>query len=245
MVKTDETRDVLEHIHLIQTRLGDLNGRLRRGPLLLKTQEGNIQKLTAKLEQLQAEHRSLAAEAKKKEQEVTAHDQAIAKRKQQLQEAKTNKEYQALQLQMQADESARNVLDDEALEAIEKAEKFTQNFSPVEIEMKKAQELYETTKKRFLSEKPHIESEIAEYNGQLQVEEAKLSKEFREVYDRLVRSVGGANALAVVVGQKYCGGCNHQIPVNSLAHILAKKPVTCSSCARLLYVPTNFEFDKG
>jgi len=245
MVKTDETRDVLEHIHLIQTRLADLNGRLRRGPSLLKTQEGNIQKYTANLEKLQAEHRTLVAEAKKREQEVAAHDQSIAKRKQQLQEAKTNKEYQALQLQIQTDETARGALDDGALEAMEKAEKFAKNFPPAEAEVKKAQELHETTKKKFLAEKPHIESEIADYSGQLQTEEVKLPKEFRDVYDRLIRSVGGANALAVVENQKYCGGCNHQIPVNSLAHILAKKPVVCSSCARLLYVPADFEFDKG
>lgn len=245
MVKIEETRDVLEHIHLIQNRLAELNGRLRRGPSLLKTQEGNIQKVTAKLEQLQAEHSTLVAEAKKREQGVAAHDQAIAKRKQQLQEAKTNKEYQALLLQIQADEAARGALDDGALEAMEKADKFARNFPPAEAEVKKAQDLFDTTKERFFAEKPHIESEITDYSGQLHEQESKLPKEFRDVYDRLIRSVGGADALAVVENQKYCGGCNHQIPVNSLAHILAKKPVTCSSCARLLYVPTDFEFDKG
>ena len=238
-------RDVLEQVHLIQTRLADLEGRLRRGPLLLKTQEGNIQKITAKLEQLKAEHRALVADAKDKEQKVAAHDQTIVKRKVQLQEAKTNKEYQALQLQIEADEKARGALDDSALDAMEKAEQFTKNFPPVEAEIKKAQELYETTKEKFFSEKHHIESEIVEYNKQLQAEESKMPKEFRIVYDRLIRSVGGTNALAVVEDQKYCGGCNHQIPVNSLAHIIAKKPVTCSSCARLLYVPENFQFDKG
>jgi predicted nucleic acid-binding Zn-ribbon protein len=245
MAEIDGTRDVLEHIHLIQTRLDDLNGRLRRGPLLLKTQEGNSQKCTAQLEQLQAKHRELLAEAKEKELEVNAHDQAIAKRKLQLQEAKTNKEYQALQLQIQADESGRDALDDAALEAMEQAETFAKNFPPVEAEIKKAQELYETTKQKFFSDKPHIESEIADYSEQLKTEEAKMTKDFRDVYDRLIRSVGGPNALAVVEGQKYCGGCNHQIPVNSLALILAKKPMVCSSCARLLYVPADFQFDKG
>jgi predicted nucleic acid-binding Zn-ribbon protein len=245
MMDIDGIRSVLEQVHIIQTRLGDLNGRLRRGPILQKTQEGNIQKITAKLNHLQEEHRALVADAKKREQEVNAHDQAIAKRKMQLQEAKTNKEYQALQMQIQADESARGALDDNALEAMEKAERFAEKFPPVETELKKAQELYETTKQRSLSEQPHIESEIAEYNRQLQAEETKMPKEFRDVYNRLVRSVGGENALAVVEEQKYCGGCNHQIPVNSLAHILAKKPITCSSCARLLYVPADFQFDKG
>jgi predicted nucleic acid-binding Zn-ribbon protein len=245
MAGTNGLRDALERIHLIQTRLGDLNGRLRRGPLLLKTQEENIQKFTGKLEQLQTAHRSLVAEAKKKELDVTSHEQALAKRRLQLQEAKTNKEYQALQIQIQADEATRSGLDDEALEAIEKAEEFAKNFLPAQADVKKAQELYETTKQKFLSDKPHIESEIVEYNKQLQSVESELPQEFREVYIRLVRSVGGSNALAVVEKQKYCGGCNHQIPVNSLAQILAKKPITCSSCARLLYVPADFQFDKG
>ena len=245
MADIDGIRDVLEQVHLIQTRLGDLNGRLRRGPALLKTQEGNIQKITEKLNKLQEEHHALVAEAKRKEQEVNAHDQAITKRKSQLQEAKTNKEYQALQLQIQTDESARSSMDDAALHAMDKAEKFIQNITPVEAELQKARELYETTKQKFAEERPFIESEMVEYNKQLQREEVKMPREFREVYDRLVRSVGGENALAIVEGQKYCGGCNHQIPVNSLAHIIAKKPVTCSSCAKLLYVPANFEFDKG
>ncbi|MDR0328217.1 MAG: hypothetical protein LBI05_07990 [Planctomycetaceae bacterium] len=245
MADTGGIRDVLEEVHLIQTRLADLNGRLRRGPLLLKTQEGNIQKLLAKREQLQTEHRALVADSKAKEQVVAVHDQGIAKRKLQLQEAKTNKDYQALQLQIQTDEAARGSLDDAALESMEKAEKFTQNFIPVDAEIKKAQELYETTKQKVASEKPEIESEIAEYNKQLKTEESKMPKEFREVYDRLIHGVGGADALAVVEGRGYCGGCNHQIPVSSLAHIIAKKPVTCSSCARLLYVPKDFQFDKG
>ena len=245
MADIDDIRSVLEQVHLIQTRLGDLNGRLRRGPSLLKTQEGNIQKHTEKLEKLQSEYQLLLADAKSKEQEVNDHSTAIAKRKAQLQEAKTNKEYQALQLQIGVDEKLRDSLDDEALEAIEKAERFALKLPSVEADVKKARELYEATKKKFLSEKPQIESEIAEYQKQLLTEEAKMVKEFRDVYDRLVRSVGGENALAVVEGQKYCGGCNHQIPVNSLAHILARKPITCSSCARLLYVPQDFQFDKG
>jgi len=149
MVKTDEIRDVLEHIHLIQTRLGDLNGRLRRGPVLLKTQEGNIQKFTAKLEKLQGEHRTLVAEAKKREQEVAAHDQAIARRKQQLQEAKTNKDYQALQLQIQTDESARGALDDVALEAMDKAENFAKNFPPPKPRSRKSKNCTKRRRKSF------------------------------------------------------------------------------------------------
>ena len=245
MSQTGPIRDVMARLHQLQTRLGELNARLRRGPLVIKTQEENIRKSLVEIEKLRETHKQLQQEAQKKEQEVSVSDLALAKRKTQLSEAKTNKEYQALQHQIKADEAARSVLDDEALEAIDKAEKFADNFPKVEAELAKTKEVLDRTRKKFSAEKLDIEAEIARINSQLQDVEARLPREFREVYDRLIRSVGGENALAAVENQKYCGGCNYQVPVNSLAMILQQIPITCSSCARLLYVDEGFVFDKG
>ncbi|MDR3181875.1 MAG: hypothetical protein LBT89_02980 [Planctomycetaceae bacterium] len=241
----ESIRDTLEEIHHLQDNLADLNGRLRRGPILLKNQENNIHKAAAKLDKVKGEHQKLLAESKQKEQEVAAHDQSIEKRRTQLAEAKTNKDYQALQIQIEAALRSRSDLDDTALEAIDRAEKFAENVPPAENEVKKAEELYEATKKKFQADKPALESEIAELTKQLHAIEAKLPREFREIYDRLVRTNGGNEALAIVANNKYCGGCNLQVPINSLAQIVAKKPIVCSSCARLLYIPEDYEFDKG
>jgi len=152
--------------------------------------------------------------------------------------------------QIKADEAARSVLDDEILEAMDKVEQHSRLIPNEEAEVKKAQELYERTKRKFLEDKPVIEQEIARGQGLLAGEEKKLEdkelpREFRETYDRLIRQVGGANALACVVNQKFCEGCNYQVPVNSLALLTQGKPMTCSSCARLLFLPEDFVFDKG
>jgi predicted nucleic acid-binding Zn-ribbon protein len=245
MENSSDVRDVLERIHELQLQLVELNGRLRRGALLLKSQAAAIQKNETALQTVTSEYQKLHAYAKQKELEVAQNDLNLAKRKEQLREAKTNKEYQALQLQISADEAARGVLDDEALEAIEKAEKFHANVESANQELNKSRELYENTKSRYAESKPKIESDIAAVNELLTKEEVKLPREFKEIYDRLVRSMGGGESLAVVENQRYCGACNHQIPINSLAIIMQKKPITCSSCARLLYIPKDFVFEKG
>ncbi len=245
MSPSADIRSVLKRIHEIQTRLGNLQAKLRRGPLALRTQNANIEKQQAALEKMREEHHKLVTYAKRKELEVATNDQAIAKRKMQLQEAKSNKEYQALQLQIKADEAARGVLDDEALEAIDQAETFAKRFPAVEEELKKTQELYAATKQKITEEKPGVEADIESCNAQLAAEESLLPQEFREIYDRLVRHVGGPEALAVVQNQKFCGGCNQQIPINSLALMLQGKAMACTSCARLLYLPEDFVFDKG
>lgn len=245
MSTTDDIRSVLERIHQLQARLADLNGRLQKGPKVLKVQENNIKKQQDNLDKVRNDHQMLLADAKLKEQEVAANDLTISKRKQQLQEAKNNKDYSALQIQIKADEAARDVLEGEALEAIEKAEKFAETFPAVEEEVKRVQELYDRTKQKFLEEKPGIEDEIARFGKLLAEEEVKLPRDFKEIYLRLVQSKGGDQATAPVEKQKFCGGCNHQVPINSLAKILQKQPILCSSCARLLYVPEDFVFDKG
>ncbi|MDR1484387.1 MAG: hypothetical protein LBT09_06150 [Planctomycetaceae bacterium] len=245
MENSSDIRDVLERIHELQLQLTELNGRLRRGALLLKSQTAAIQKNEAALQTVTGEYHKLHAYAKQKESEVAHNDLNLAKRKEQLREAKTNKEYQALQLQIAADEAARSVLDDEALEAIEKAEKFHANVEAADLELSKSRELFDSTQLKYAENKPKIESDIAAVSELLKAEEVKLPREFKEIYDRLVRSLGGGESLAVVENQRYCGSCNHQIPINSLAIIMQKKPITCSSCARLLYIPKDFIFDRG
>jgi predicted nucleic acid-binding Zn-ribbon protein len=245
MEKLHDIREVLERIHELQIQLSELNGRLRRGELLLKSQAASIQKNETKLQETTNEYHKLYAYAKQKESEVTQNDLSLAKRREQLREAKTNKEYQALQSQIKADEAARNVLDDEALEAIDKADKFHANVGLAEQELGKSRELFTNTKKKYFEDKPKIDNDIASVSELLRAEEVKLPREFREIYDRLVRSLGGVESLAIVENQRYCGSCNHQIPIHSLAIIMQKKPITCSSCARLLYIPKDFIFDRG
>ncbi|MDR1290650.1 MAG: hypothetical protein LBK06_05565 [Planctomycetaceae bacterium] len=245
MEKSDDIRDVLERIHELQIQLSELNGRLRRSELLQKSQAATIQKNETALQTVTDEYHKLHAYAKQKELEVAQNDQNLVKRRDQLREAKTNKEYQALQSQISADEAARNVLDDEALEAIEKAEKFRTKVDSAEQELNNSKELFASTKKKYSEVKPKIDNDIASVSELLKAEEVKLPREFREIYDRLVRSLGGVESLAVVENQRYCGSCNHQIPINSLAIIMQKKPITCSSCARLLYIPKDFVFERG
>lgn len=240
-----ELRDLMESLHRTLQCLGDLSARLRRGPLTIKAQEKNLGSLTEKRDKAKAEHQKRVLEAKEKERQMNAAETAIAKRKTQLSEAKTNKEYQALQSQIAADETANSVLADETLEAIEKAEKCLPAVTAAEEELKKGESLLEATRQTVALEEPAIRADIARFSEELHALEKELPSEFREIYGRLVHHFEGPERLAVIVKQKFCGGCNQQVPINSLAQILQKKPITCSCCGRLLFVPEDYVFDRG
>ena len=237
--------ELLGRLDHIQRQLANLHSRLRRGPLLLKSQDATAQTLHTKLEQARAHHKELQLDVKEKEKRNLESENAIARRKTQLSEAKTNKEFQALKSQIAADEEANSSLADEVLQAMEASEQYEQTVRDAEAELQKTILLFEKTKQQIQAEEPTIRSDIQNYTEQLKAAESELSRDFREVYDRLVKSHGGDQALSVITNQKFCGGCNQTLPINFIAKVMQGQPVPCSSCGRLLYVPENYEFAKG
>ena len=245
MPTVSDLTELLGRLERIQRQLADLYSRLRRGPLLAKSQEATIHTLQHKLEQVRTHQKELILDVKEKESRNLESENAIARRKTQLAESKNNKEFQALKAQIAHDEQENSRLADEVLEAMEASEKFAQTILGAEEELQKTIQHYETSKKQFQAEEPTIRADIQKYAGELQAAENELPREFREVYDRLVKSHGGDQALAVVTNQKYCGGCNQTLPINFIALVIQGKPVPCSSCGRLLYVPEGYQFAKG
>jgi len=231
---------LMADIHHIQRQLSDLNSRLVRGPKMIQAQKDVVGRILARLEQVRAEYRQLSQAAKFKEEQLAQSEAALNRRKSQMQEAKTNKEFEALKLQVQADEASNGILADEAFLAIEKAEKFAPNIVSIEQELQAAHELLEKTQVLFAAESPIIAADIARCSARLKEAEDKLPQDFRETYLRLARSMGGEQSLAGVYDQKFCSGCRQSIPINVIAQVLHDKPVTCKSCGRLLYITEDF-----
>ncbi|MDR1491588.1 MAG: hypothetical protein LBT05_02525 [Planctomycetaceae bacterium] len=232
--------EVLSEIHQIQRQLTDLNSRLSRGPKLIRSQENAAQQVTARLEEVRAEYRQLRQQAKFKEEQLSQHEAALARRKTQMQEAKNNKEFQALKLQLSADEATDSALADEALAALEKTEKFALNVEAIEQELWQINETLKKTQESFSKEVPAIQENVARCSERLKEEEKKLSGDFLSIYHRLTRTMGGDQALASIAGEQFCGGCRQIVPINFIAQVVQGKPVTCKSCGRLLYVPEGF-----
>ena len=245
MSTVSELTELLGRLDRIQRQLADLHSRLRRGPLLLKSQDAMAQTLHAKLEQVRTHHKELLLDVKEKEKRNLESENAIARRKMQLSEAKTNKEFQALKSQIAVDEEASSLFADEVLEAMEASEQYEQTVRDAETELQKTIQLFEKTKQQIQTEEPTIRGDIQNYTEQLKTAESELNRDFHEVYDRLVKSHGGDQALSVITNQKFCGGCNQTIPINFIAKVLQGLPVPCSSCGRLLYVPEGYQFAKG
>ncbi|HEY4309249.1 MAG TPA: phospholipase [Pirellulales bacterium] len=232
------TTNVLRDLHRIHQQLGDLRDRLERGPKQIKAREANVTRLEAELTQTKANVKAARVTADQKQLMLKTGEGKIADLKTKLNQASSNREYQALRDQIAADEMANSVLADEILEALEKIDEI--GGSVVEAEQKVAKSKEELTKIRQQVAEQHdnLVGDVRRLEGELKEAEGALPEDFRDAYIRITKSKG-SDAMAQVENG-CCTGCYQQITQNMHNNLLMQRIVFCQgSCGRLLYLPED------
>jgi predicted nucleic acid-binding Zn-ribbon protein len=170
-----------------------------------------------------------------KQVQLKASEEKIARLRRQLNEASSNREYQALKDQIAASEMTNSVLTDEILEAMEKTDEHAATAAEAEAILAKAREEAARTEQEIEQDAPLIEADVARLTVELKEAEEALPADFRGSYHRVV-AAKGEEALAPVQGQ-FCGGCHQHVPLNMIQKMMASQPTFCRSCGRLLYLP--------
>ncbi len=238
---TNSCTDVLRTLHRIHRQLNDLKGRLSRGPLLKKAHQASLEKLQQQFDQAHTEHHDLRIANDQKQLQLGSGEAAVKKRRFQLTRASDNREYQALKDQIAADEMTNSILADEILEGMEKLDELAGKVHAAETELAKGKADAEQACREIDAQEPSIQADMERLQAELKEVESSLPGEFKNLYQRLVRS-RGEDALAMVEGH-YCGGCNQQITINTINDLMLAKPLACLSCGRLLYLPEDYSPD--
>lgn len=226
---------VLRVLHRIHRQLTDLRERLDRGPRQIQAATAYVQRCENGLTQTRAEAKSLRMAADQKQLQLKSTEDKMRDLRRKLNEATSNREYQALLEQIAADEMAKSVLEDEILEALEKVDAFQKNIADADAMLTAAKQKADEACADVAKQEPVLQGDIARLEAELRETEATLPNDIRDLYQRIVRQKG-EDALAVVENQ-CCGGCNQQVPLNLCSQIMLGQPVACKTCGRLLYLP--------
>ena len=237
---TNEIAEALRTLHRIHRQLNDLKNRLARGPRLINAHNASVAKLQKAHEDAKSEHQKLRVFVDRKQLQLNTNEAAVKKREIQLIQAADNREYQALKDQIAADTMANSLLAAEILEGMEKVDEAAGAVAAAEQALAKSKEEAEKAKATIAKEEPGIQADVERLQAEMKEVERSLPGEFKEFYNRLVRS-RGEDALALVEGH-YCSGCNRQLPLNRINELMMGKPVTCLACGRLLYLPEGYTF---
>lgn len=231
------TAKALRTLHRLHRQLADLKERQQRGPRLVRAHEANLKRAEAQLAQVRDEAHKFRMATDQKQVDLKASEAAIEKRKRQLNEANDNREYQALLEEIAAAGAAKDVLEIEILEGLEKLDGYQAKIKEAEAALARVRQEGEKIQRGVQEEEPVLRADTARVETELRECESALPGEFREAYHRVVRAKG-EDGLAPVNGE-FCGGCNQHIPLNMVNSLMLSRPIFCKSCGRLLYIPDD------
>lgn len=178
------------------------------------------------------------------EAEIQALDDRIQKSNENLRRVKTNKEYQALQREVDDNRKRKDQLENEYIQYLGEKE-----ASDAKVREKETELAQLTAKIRADQEKIHGKCEddrnlLEEFRLQRDQIGTDLRQELLKLFDEISGSCGG---LAVVeVKKEVCRGCFMNVPPQMYIEVQrCKTLITCPQCSRILYFGESIENTVG
>ncbi len=229
--------EVLRQLHRIHRQLGDLRERRERGPRQVRAREANVVTLDERLAKAHHDVKSARVLSDQKQLALKVGEEKIASLKIKLNQAASNREYQALKDQIAADEMANSVLADEIIELLDKIEELKK--ATVDVDQDRAKVVAERDKVAAAVQEAAslLEGDIQRLEAELATVENELPYAMRDDYARVMKGKG-SDGMAAIENED-CGGCFQRLTPNMINDLLMSKLVFCKNCGRLLYQPED------
>jgi predicted nucleic acid-binding Zn-ribbon protein len=229
------TGDGLKRLHELHLQLREVQGELELGQRQIAARQQAFGKKQAELEDRRQKLKQAKVTAEQKNLQLKTNEAKIAELKAKQNTVTSNREYDILRGQIDADTMAKSVLEDEILEAMEAVDRGQSELKVFEQEVAAAEAELKSFTAAIESKVPGLKQRAEELNVQVADAEKFLPGEIAATYRRLVQ-VHGADALAAV-DNKSCGNCYVSLTQQMLVELNSGKLLFCKTCGRLLYLP--------
>ncbi|MDX9910962.1 MAG: C4-type zinc ribbon domain-containing protein [Phycisphaerales bacterium] len=232
-------------VFLVDKQLRGLESRLRAAERFLGEQSGQIGTLTGKRDAIDAQLRQLNAKIGDHEGEIARFDERIATLREQMNSARTNKEYKAFLTEVNTLKADRGREEESALELIAKREELGAQRTQVESQMGEREKMRGVAEGDRNARASEIRDRVAELRTQREALANEVPPNAMKDYEKLLE-VHEDQAMAVIEVQDRrrheftCGACMMNLPIETVNGLLSHGNIThCVSCGVILYVDEN------
>jgi predicted nucleic acid-binding Zn-ribbon protein len=218
--------------------------RCRRGVLF---QENQLRTLQNGLEAKQEEIKQTKLQAGRLEMDLKERDEQINKYRNQLNLARTNKEYSALLTELNTAKADDSKIETQVLELMKNVETDEAACEDIRSEIEAQRAKVDEFRKEAEGKAIELEKDIAEVQAEWDAEAKEMPAEALQFFKRIADTYDG-EAMAEVEqvdessASFSCGGCFMRIP-SEIVNVLTTKDeiVHCSNCTRILYLKSEVE----
>jgi predicted nucleic acid-binding Zn-ribbon protein len=227
--------ELFREIHRLRRFAHDLQEQIDRVPRQLKAQQTKVARQEDALREGHESIKRLKVAVHEKEVSLKGTHQLIRKHQQQLNQAESKKEYDALQAEIKQEQEKCRNLEDEILQAMTDSEEQAGRLPELEKAVQQAKEDLSRHEKDSTERVASLRAQLAEAQQQLAAVEAEVPADIRGGYNRVVNALG-PDALAAV-RDRTCSACHTEITAQNYNDVLQGRFVQCKSCGRILYLP--------
>ena len=210
-------------------------------PNQLETMKTVQSEAETRLSDQEAKVADIEKDRRQHERDLQAAQEQVKKYQGQLYSVKTNKEYDALQAEIQAQKNRIAELEDAILQLISDAETEQETLEAIRAET-------ESLIERFSEERTALESRLSAVDEDVAVKmderkrmAMRVENQVLKVYDRIRRNLRGMTVVPLKKGA--CSGCFHVIPLQVIMQIRqGRRLVSCESCGRILITEEGLEY---
>ena len=231
------TSEGLTHLHRIHEQLEAANEELAAGPGKVARRNRATAAKQAEAENQKTSITNLRKAADAKSLQLKSSEARIADLRAKLNAAASNREYDIIKTQIDADEMANSVLEDEILEMLEKVDQAETRLEEIRQELSQCEADEKQVAQAVADAQPGLQKQVDELTSAMREAESVIPASARDGYKRLV-SAHGAGALASVE-QESCSSCRSMLAPQERVQLNTGKIIFCRACGRLLYRPDN------
>ena len=226
--------DTLKRLQAIDGELFRLRKEEKEKPKELERAAAQVAAQEAAVKAAESKLTALQLTQKEKEGELQTREAQVKKLQGQLFQVKTNKEYSAMQHEIEALKADNSLLEEAILTTFDAVDQAAKARKAEQAKLAGQQEQLRRERERIERELSTIRAQI----GKLELDRKTLTpdapKASLAIYERIL---GIREGLAMVpLVNDSCGGCHRRLPPQVINQVYLKANlVTCESCSRILY----------
>lgn len=231
--------------------LREAQGRLDAATKNVRIQERRTNDLQARLDAAETKLKQSQARASTLELDLKARDAHIEKLRNQQQNARNNKEYQALLIEINTQKLDRNKVEEQTMKALEEVERTNAEIKDLAAQREAEGKKLETMKAEIGEQIAKLQAEVDSLRPARDEAANAVPPRAINMFERLAERYDG-EAMAAIARphpkrEEYvCTACNMDLVTDVYNRLHSRDDmIGCPSCGRLLYIPEDLTTEKA
>ncbi len=205
--------------------------------------ENNMTRLNASLAEFESAGRKLQATISSHELDMKSRQEHIEKMRTSLNNAKTNKEYSAILIQISAEKEEVSKIETTIFDFMGQLETNMKSASGIREQLDAAQKSLEDSRRQSSQRVSDLQAHIRELQHNRERALNAVPPESRKQYDRICQRYPGDAMASVDFSENdmetiTCGGCFMGLNIEDVNLLRGRDEIRrCQSCGRILYLP--------